>query len=78
MKSIRVWRDLEDGHLYQPGDDFPHDGRVITKERIAELAGTQNKAGFALIKADEAPAEGKPIEATGTAKKAVRGRKKAT
>ena len=75
--SIARWRDLEDGHLYKTGDPFPHNGRDISKGRIAELSGTQNKAGFALIKAIEIPDEVKPVENTETPKKGGRGRKKA-
>ena len=50
-KSIVKWRDLDDGHLYQPGEVFPHDGRDVSDGRISELSSAQNKAGFALIKA---------------------------
>ena len=77
LESIRAWRDLEDGHLYQKGDAFPHDGRDISKERIAELSGTQNKAGFALIMALPDTVEENPIQKAEQPKKASRGRKKA-
>lgn len=70
--SIARWRDLEDRHLYEPGEKYPYDGREVSDERITALAGTQNKAGFALIKAvgkknAETPAEEpkaaeKPVE----------------
>lgn len=76
-ESIARWRDLEDGHLYQVGDPFPHDGRGISKERIAELISTQNKAGFAVIKAVEKPKEEIPKETEDAPKKATRSRKKA-
>ena len=72
-KSIAVWRDLTDGHLYRAGDAFPHDGREISEARIRELSGSQNKAGSALIKAEvekESRREEEPP------KKAVRTRKK--
>lgn len=74
MKSIVKWRDLTDGHLYNAGDPFPYDGREIPKERIEELSGKRNMAGFALIEIEpeeaQAPEE-KPV------KKATRSRKKA-
>ena len=76
-ESIVEWRDLEDKHLYHKGDKYPHNGREVSKERIAELCGTQNKAGFAVIKALEAPAEEIPNQTEETPKKATRGRKKA-
>ena len=75
--SIACWRDLDDGHLYQQGDPFPHDGRDISEKRIADLISTQNKAGFALIKAVEEPKEEIPQETKEVAKKATRSRKKA-
>ena len=77
-ESIARFVDLEDGHLYNPGDPFPYDGRELPAERIAELCGTQNKAGFALIKVVETPNEEKPVEKAETPKKVVRSRKKTT
>ena len=74
--SITEWRDLEDGHLYNKGDEYPHDGRRVSDERLAELSGTQNKAGFALIRLVEAPNEAKAIEAPEAPKKPTRSRKK--
>ena len=77
--SLRQWRDLTDGHLYAPGDPFPHDGRAIAPTRIAELTSNANKAHLALIEAvsakdKESAAEtnGQPQEAP---KPAKRGRK---
>lgn len=61
-KSIVQWRDLEDGHLYSIGESYPHDGREVSEERLAELSGTQNKAGFALIKAVEEKVAQEPTE----------------
>lgn len=66
-KSITLWRDLTDGHLYNAGDPFPWDGRTIPDERIEQLSTPQNKAGFALIKAVEG-AKGQTVkEEAGTA-----------
>ena len=75
--SITRWRDLEDGHMYFTGEKFPHDGREISDERIAELQTTQNRAGVALIKALPDTDEEKPIQQAEKPKKAVRSRKKA-
>lgn len=75
-ESIVEWRDLEDKHLYHKGDKFPHNGREVSEERIAELSGSQNKAGFAVIKALKAPVEEIPIQNEEPPKKATRSRKK--
>ena len=77
--SLRQWRDLTDGHLYAPGDPFPHDGRAIAPARIAELASDANKAHLVLIEAvfandkeSKAETNGQPQDAL---KPAKRGRK---
>ena len=50
--------DLQDGrHLYNAGDTFPRTGLSVTPERIAELAGRDNRMGYPLIEAAETPAE---------------------
>lgn len=77
-KSVTIWRDLEDGHLYQIGDPFPHDGREISPERIAELSGAQNKAGFTLICPRATPNRETSVEEPAEPKKPTRGRKKTT
>lgn len=69
-ESIREWRDLEDNHLYHAGERFPHDGRNVPTERIAALCSTQNKAGFALIKACPVPVEEVPTKKGEPVKKA--------
>ena len=74
-KSIVRWRDLEDKHLYEAGDAFPHDGREISEDRIAELSGTQNKAGFALIQAVAVKDKEEPVKKVEQARKPVRSRK---
>lgn len=78
-KALRQWRDLTDGHLYNPGDVFPHDGRQIAPERIAALVSGANKANMALIVQDGGnPAEEKktPQKAAKPAKSANRTRAK--
>ena len=52
-KALEMFRDLEDRHLYQPGDSFPHDGRAISKERLNALSGRENATGRPLIAPDE-------------------------
>ena len=74
-RAIIEWRDLEDNHLYHRGDAYPHDGRKISEDRIAELSGTQNKAGFALIEPLAVPAEEIPVQKEEPAKKPKRTRK---
>ena len=77
-ESISTWRDLEDNHLYKNGDKYPHDGREVSEERIAELSGSQNKAGFVLIRQCAVLNKETPVEEAETPKKAARGRKKTT
>ena len=49
-KVIHYFTDLQDdGYAYNVGDEFPHKGMTVTKERIAELAGSGNKQGVPLI-----------------------------
>lgn len=56
--STGTWRDLTDGHLYHEGELFPFDGREVAPERITELETAQNRAGFALIRAEDVADEG--------------------
>ena len=49
-QSIRVWRDLEDGHPYQPGEAFPHDGREVSPERLQALESGKNAANLPMIR----------------------------
>ena len=48
-RVITTFRDLEDGHLYQTGDPFPHDAREIRKERLESLISGKNQAGLKLV-----------------------------
>ena len=49
-KVIHYFTDLQDdGYAYNVGDEFPHKGMTVTKERIAELTGRENKQGVPLI-----------------------------
>ena len=49
-KVIHYFNDLQDdGYPYNVGDEFPHKGMSVTKERIEELSGRENKQGVPLI-----------------------------
>lgn len=67
-KVIEKFRDLTDGHLYEPGDAFPFDGREIPAARLDALVNGQNRANKRLI----ATVEEIPTEAPKTAKKGRR------
>ena len=70
-KVIKCFQDLQDSnHAYNVGDAFPREGLAVTNERVAELAGKNNKQGEPLIaKVEEKKAEG---EKKPTAKKATK------
>lgn len=74
---IKFFVDLEDNlYPYYEGDIFPRNGKTVSKERLAELAGKNNKQGQPLIKfIEEAPkAEETPVKPA--AKKAAKPQKK--
>ena len=49
-KVVEFFHDLRDGgHPYNPGDVFPRSGVEASKDRIAELSGTNNARGMKLI-----------------------------
>ena len=49
-KVIRHFNDLQDNkYPYSEGDIFPRDGLSVTKERLAELSGSNNKQKRPLI-----------------------------
>lgn len=53
-KVIAFFTDLQDnGHAYNPGDDFPRKGVKVSSERIAELSGDKNKQHKPLIQSVE-------------------------
>lgn len=61
-KVTEYFMDLQDGnHEYNPGDTFPRKGLKVTEERLAELAGSNNKRGIPLIEKveEEKPAKKK-------------------
>lgn len=50
-KVIAFFTDLQDnGHAYNPGDEFPRKGVKVSNERIAELSSAKNKQRRPLIK----------------------------
>ena len=49
-KVIKYFVDLQDNNFeYNAGDTFPRPGLVVSEERLAELAGSENKQGVPLI-----------------------------
>lgn len=49
-KVIKYFTDLQDNnYAYNVGDTFPHDGLVVSEERLDELSGSKNKQGEPLI-----------------------------
>lgn len=50
-KVIRFFTDLQDNkHPYNVGDIYPRDGLIVSKKRIEELAGPNNRQRRPLIK----------------------------
>ena len=63
-KVIKLFADLQDNnHVYKVGDEYPRKGLQVSEDRIAELAGSNNKQGTPLI-AEEKPAAQKAKKAT--------------
>ena len=52
-KALTRFADLNDGNrIYEAGETYPRLGLDVTPERIAELAGSDNRMGYPLIAAD--------------------------
>jgi hypothetical protein len=65
IRVIKPFFDLQDDcHEYKVGDEFPRKGRTVTDARIAELAGTKNKIGAALVEAETPKQDPKPKKQT--------------
>lgn len=55
--------DLQDGNrIYEAGDNYPRPGFDVSPERLAELAGSDNRIGKPLIVDVDAPCEGCAVE----------------
>jgi hypothetical protein len=62
-KVIKAFVDLQDCNFpYSVGDAFPRNGKTVTAERLAELAGNDNKQGEPLIKLVEEPKAAAPAK----------------
>lgn len=65
-KVVKHFTDLQDNnHSYKVGDTYPRAGLEVKPERLAELAGPNNKQGVALIEKVEGikkPAAKKPAK----------------
>jgi hypothetical protein len=63
--------DLQDGNrIYEAGDNYPRPGFDVSPERLAELAGSDNRMGEPLIVDVEAPCDKCAVEAPETPVKA--------
>lgn len=50
-KAIEYFTDLLDNNYpYAAGDAYPRPGLDVTEQRLAELAGSENKRGMPLIR----------------------------
>lgn len=59
-KVIRLFKDLQDkGYTYNVGDEYPRQGKKVSKKRLAELASDQNRRKEPMIEevAEEATEE---------------------
>lgn len=64
-KAKVTFADLKDGkRLYLAGETFPRDGLIVTDERLAYLAGSDNLMGYPLIEKvdEEKPESTEPVE----------------
>lgn len=49
-KAIERFKDLkDDGFVYEAGDRYPRKGKRVSKARITELSGSDNKRGRPVI-----------------------------
>jgi hypothetical protein len=59
--------DLQDGNrVYEAGDTYPRPGFDVSPERLAELAGSDNRMGEPLIVDVDAPCDACAVEAPET------------
>ena len=70
-KALIWFFDKDDNaHEYHPGDEYPRDGYVPSKERLADLLSGNNSTGKPMISGEEPEKEEKPKKKTATKKKA--------
>ena len=56
--AVTQFADLKDAdRIYEAGENYPRPGLDVAPERIAELAGSDNRMGYPLIEAVEAPSK---------------------
>ena len=49
-RVIETFADLQDeNYVYNPCDEYPRTGTIVSRERYAELSGSDNKIGKPLI-----------------------------
>ena len=66
--------DLQDGNrIYEAGDTYPRPGFDVSPERLAELAGSDNRMGEPLIVDVDAPCDKCAVEAPETPIEAPQG-----
>lgn len=83
-KALTRFADLNDGNrIYEAGETYPRPGLDVTPERIAELAGSDNRMGYPLIEAVGAPSKAptdepkeEPTEADKPAQRSRRSRQR--
>lgn len=74
---IERFADLQDGNrIYEAGDSYPRPGFDVTHERLAELAGSDNRTGRPLIADVDAPCDKCAVEAQETPVEAPQGEPK--
>lgn len=55
--------DLQDhNRIYEAGDEYPRPGLVVSPQRMAQLAGSDNRAGYPLIVDADAECENCAID----------------
>lgn len=76
---IKDFMDMKDGnHMYKAGDTYPRDGSNPTEERIAELAGSDNRQKQSLISEVEESEPQKEAEEPAAAAKTTKTKKATT
>lgn len=61
-KVIHFFTDLQDfNHPYNVGDIFPRNGMMVSKERLKELSGSDNKQHKPLIRKIEGDTDSEPL-----------------